>query len=151
MSKSSSDKITRVHPYAWLWEPLEEQTTFVVRPMFGTKVVYLHGKSVLCFAASKEPWQGVLICTDRAHHAALQAEFPCLVPHAVLGKWLYLPEAADEFERVGEQLVRLVKNQDPRIGVESSPKKRTRRKSKVALKTSTRGRRSTPPRSSLQR
>ena len=120
-----------VHPYAWLWEPLELEASFVLRAMFGAKAVYLDGKLALCFMAKAEPWRGVLICTDRTEHASLMSDFPALMPHAVLPKWLYLPESADSFERDAERVVQLVRRRDARIGVTGKQKKakgrRTRR------------------------
>ena len=118
--------LKKVHPHAWLWEPLEADATFVLGAMFGTKVAYIAGKLVLCFSAKAEPWRGVLVCTDRMEHASLMAQFPALVPHPILGKWLYLPESADEFERVAEHLVVLAKRRDPRIGVIPQAKRRKR-------------------------
>ena len=29
-----------IHPYAWLWEPLEDDASFVLRSMFGAKAAY---------------------------------------------------------------------------------------------------------------
>jgi hypothetical protein len=116
----------RVHPYAWLWEPLESDPTFVLGAMFGTKVAYLDGKLMLCFAARDEPWRGILVCTGRDRQAALIAELPALAPHPILPKWLYVPESADSFERTGAQLVRLARQRDSRIGV--AAKARARRK-----------------------
>jgi hypothetical protein len=106
-----------VHPFAWLWEPLHEEPTFLLRPMFGGKSAYLDGKLMLYFAAKKEPWRGVLVCTDRPHHAALQAEFPALTPHPILPKWLYLSEEAASFETTARRLVALARRRDPRLGV----------------------------------
>ena len=117
-------QVRKVHPHAWLWEPLEADAGFVLKPMFGGKSVYLDGNLMLYFAAKQEPWRGVLVCTDRAHHPALQAEFPELAPHPVLPKWLYLPESTDRFERVAVRLVALARQRDPRIGVAPKPKKR---------------------------
>lgn len=116
----------RIHRHAWLWEPLEADAGFVLRTMFGAKAVYLDGRNVLCFCAGEEPWRGVLVPTDRSHHASLQAEFPELAPHAVLGKWLYLPEEASSFERTAAALVALARRRDPRIGVESGARRRGR-------------------------
>ena len=82
----------RVHPYQWLWEPLEDDPTFVLRSMFSGKATYFGGKLMLYFTAGEEPWRGVLVCTDRVHHVSLLAEFPELAPHPILPKWLYLPE-----------------------------------------------------------
>lgn len=112
------------HRYEWLWEPLETDATFVLRSMFGTKAVYLDGKMVFCFSASEDPWRGVLVCTSHEHHAALQAEFTVLQPHAILPKWLYLPETADAFEATAAKLVALARRRDPRIGITPKPRKR---------------------------
>lgn len=122
----SLDRVAAVHPYAWLWEPLEDDPTFVLRPMFGAKSAYLGGKIYLCFTASAEPWRGVLVCTDRERHPALLAEFPELAPHPILPKWLYLPESAPRFERIATALVALARRRDPRLGVVPKPKKSKR-------------------------
>ena len=90
MREPAIGKPKRVHPYQWLWEPLEADPTFVLRPMFGGRAAYLDGRLMLYFTAGQEPWRGVLVCTDHGHHAALIAEFPDLSPHPVLPKWLYL-------------------------------------------------------------
>jgi len=118
--------VKAVHPYSWLWEPLAQDPSFVLRSMFGAKAVYLDGKIVLCFCARKEPWRGVLVATTKDNHASLLADFPALKPHAILPKWLYLPERSDAFESVGEKLVVLARRRDPRIGVTPKPKKRKR-------------------------
>ena len=97
---------------------MEEEASFVLRTMFGAKAAYLHGKLQLVFFAKTEPWRGVLVCTDRASHAALIKEFPALSPHPVLAKWLYLPESSDGFEHDANTLVALVRRGDPRIGVD---------------------------------
>ncbi len=114
----------KVHPYAWLWEPLEDDPTFLLRSMFSGKSAYLDGRLMLYFTATEEPWRGVLVCTDRAHHASLLAEFPELAPHPILPKWLYLPETADRFESAAERLVALARRRDPRLGVDPKPKRR---------------------------
>jgi hypothetical protein len=113
-----------VHRYRWLWEPLAGDPKFLLRSMFGAKAAYLDGRLMLCFCASDEPWRGVLVCTEREHHAALREEFPDLAPHPILPKWLYLPETADSFERSAERLVGLARVRDARIGVLPKPRKR---------------------------
>lgn len=126
---SRPERARLIHRHAWLWEPLEDDATFVLRTMFGAKAVYLDGRNVLCFCAGEEPWRGLLVPTDRAHHAALQADFPALAPHPILGKWLYLPEDAPTFERDATALVQLARARDPRVGITPQPKKaRTRRR-----------------------
>lgn len=123
-------RVRPVHAYAWLWEPLEGDPTFVLRPMFGTRAAYLDGRLQLCFSAQAEPWRGILVCTDRVRQESLRRDWPELVPHPVLPKWLYLPESADGFERVAEKLVQLARRRDPRIGVAPQPKRAVRLKRK---------------------
>lgn len=125
-----------VHPYAWLWEPLEQDPTFVLRAMFGAKAVYLHGLMTLCFSAGDEPWRGLLICTEHRHHSSLIRDFPALHPHPILPKWLYLPESADVFESCAAQLVRLARQGDPRIGVVPKPRKQNHKPPPEAKPTS---------------
>ncbi len=115
--KKTRDSIVRLHPYAWLWEPLAGEPSFILKSMFGAKAVYLRGQIMLCFMAKEPPWQGVLICTDRERHTALQRDFPSAKPHPVLPKWLYLEDSEDDFDRQAERLVKLVASGDERIGV----------------------------------
>ena len=122
----SSGPVRVVHRHQWLWEPLQTDPTFLLRSMFGAKAVYLEGRLMLCFCAGDEPWQGVLVCTERAHHPALLAEFPELFPHPILPKWLYLRETADAFETIAERLVRLARQRDPRLGITPQPRKKQR-------------------------
>ncbi len=123
--KSPREKFTRIHPLAWLWEPLEADATFVLRTMFGAKALYLDGMLMLCCCAGDEPWRGLLVCTSRDHHASLQGEFPGLAPHPVLPKWLYLPESSRSFEKSAPVLVGLVRRRDPRFGVQPQARKRS--------------------------
>ncbi|HZZ58282.1 MAG TPA: hypothetical protein VFE31_10670 [Opitutaceae bacterium] len=119
-------KAVRIHPYAWLWEPLAADPTFLLRPMFGTRAAYLDGRLVLCFAARREPWRGLLIATEREHHASLRAQFPALRPHPILPKWLYLPDSAAGFERVAGGFIELARARDPRVGVTPAAARRSR-------------------------
>ena len=117
-----------VHRHQWLWEPLQSDPTFLLRSMFGTRAAYLDGRLVLCFCARQEPWRGVLVCTEREHQASLRAEFPSLLPHPILPKWLYLPESSDAFESIATRLVRAARARDPRLGIISPKGKTTRRR-----------------------
>jgi len=129
MRSSEVRMIKAVHAYAEFWEPLEANPTFVIRPMFGTKAVYLYGKIVLCFSTRKDPWHGVLVATERVHHDSLLTEFPTLSAHPILPKWLYVPDSSNRFEETVERLVQLVRNRDPRIGV--IPRSKTKRPNKA--------------------
>jgi hypothetical protein len=115
-----------VHRHLWLVEPLATEPTLLVRPMFGGRAVYLHGRLVLYLAAKAEPWRGVLVPMERDQHAALQRDFPALAPHPVLPKWLYLPESAESFEADAARLVTLARTRDPRIGIVPPAAKRRR-------------------------
>lgn len=117
MKNFADTKLKKIHPYAWLWEPLEDDAGFLLRSMFGGKSVYLDGRMVLYFARGEEPWNGLCVCLERAQHAALLAEFPELAPHEILPKWLYLSEENERFESLAPRLVALAKRRDGRIGV----------------------------------
>jgi len=106
MREPLTGRTRKVHLYQWLWEPLETDPTFLLRPMFGGKAAYLGGKLVLYFSANEEPWRGVLVCTERLYHPSLLAEFSALVRHPILSKWLYLSEGADSFERTASAWLR---------------------------------------------
>lgn len=116
------------HPLQWLAEPLVNEPTFLLKSWFGGRTIMLHGRHHLFLTTQGEPWQGVLVCTSREHHASLLAEFHALVPHPVLGKWLYLSESAETFERDARRLVQCVRANDPRLGILPSPKKKRRAK-----------------------
>lgn len=120
----------KANRHRWLLEPLEEQPTFESRPMFGALGVYFNGLLVLALCDTAEPWRGILVPTEREAHAALIAEFPALVPHPILGKWLYLPESAHSFERDAARIVERIRRLDARIGV--LPEKRRPKKPRPA-------------------
>ncbi len=117
-----------VHPHAWLWEMVQQEPTFVLRPMFGARAIYLHGLMMLCLTSGQEPWNGLLVCTDRDRQPALIAEFPSLAPHPILPKWLYLPESSSDFETTAEKLVRLARAKDSRLGIVPNVRNAKRRK-----------------------
>jgi hypothetical protein len=114
------------HPLEWLAEPVRDEPTFELKSWFGGRTIMLHGKHQLFLTVQGEPWQGVLVCTYHEHQPSLRAEFPALCQHPVLGKWLYLPESAETFERDAKRLVQLVRSGDPRLGIEPSSKKKKR-------------------------
>jgi hypothetical protein len=116
------------HPLRWLTEPLVDEPSFVFKAWFGGRTISLHGQHHLVLTSQGEPWQGVLVCTSREHHASLLADFPALVPHPVLGKWLYLSEAAETFERDARRLVQCVRTRDARLGILPSPSKKRAKK-----------------------
>jgi hypothetical protein len=114
------------HPLEWLAEPLRDDPGLEMKAWFGGRTLMLDGKHQLFLTTQGEPWQGVLVCTFHEHHPSLLAEFPALHPHPVLGKWLYLPENTETFEREARRLVQLARVRDPRLGVPPSARKKKR-------------------------
>lgn len=85
---------------------------------------YLDGKLYLAVADGKEPWNGLMVCSSHEHHAAILSEYPQLVSHPVLGKWLYLSRSHPEFEGLATELAEQARRRDPRLGVKPQQKKR---------------------------
>jgi hypothetical protein len=119
-------KAKREPPFQWLLESAESEPSFFQKPMFGCQAVYMFGRLVLVLAAGEEPWNGLLVCTSREFHSALIRDYPGLQRHPVLGKWLYLTQAHDNFEEIARQLVQQIVKEDPRIGVEPGVRRRRR-------------------------
>lgn len=114
----------RANEYQWIVEELETRSTFTAKAMMGCELIGLNGLQRLVLADKAEPWRGLLVCTNRDQHESLCREFKSLRPHPVLGKWLYLSAACDDFESTALALADLVLRADSRIGVESKPRKR---------------------------
>lgn len=106
-------------------EALADEPSLLVKSMFGCVACYAHGRLMLVLADRRPPWRGVLVPTRHEHHAALRAEIHALAVHPVLGKWLHVPEAGDEFEDAVGRVVALAAAGDARVGVE--PPGRVRR------------------------
>jgi hypothetical protein len=122
-------KAGRAHPFRWVVEPLLEEPSYIERAMFGCRGCYLHGRLVVVLAARRrEPWNGLLVPTDKRHHHSLRRDHKSLVIHPILKKWLYLPESNEDFEAAARMLVESILADDPRIGVEAMG--RTQRRSK---------------------
>lgn len=81
---------------------------------------------VLVLCSGEEPWNGLLIPTDHQFHDDIQKDFQYIVQHPVLKKWLYLPEASEDFESLAMDIVEKIRIGDQRFGVE--PKERKSRK-----------------------
>ena len=125
---SSGKKIRRQHPLQWLVEPLMEEASYLEKPMFGCQACYLHGRLALVLAEGDEPWDGVLIPTEKDFHDSVKKDFKDVVQHPVLKKWLYLSQSSEDFETVASDIVEAVRMNDQRFGVE--PKERVLKKSR---------------------
>ncbi|MGB7620718.1 MAG: hypothetical protein WBN92_00045 [Terriglobia bacterium] len=114
-------KSRKKHRHQWVIDALCEQPSFLQKRMFGSEACYLHGRLVLALASGEvEPWKGLLVPTEKIHHRSLREEFKGLRVHSVLKKWLYLPEAFDEFEQTASLLIKKILINDVRLGIESA-------------------------------
>jgi len=127
---SHSKKKPKTHPLLWVVESLMEEPSYLEKPMFGCLAIYLHGRLMLVLASGEEPWDGLLIPTDHQHHDAIRDDFDYVVQHPVLKKWLYLPEATEDFETAASDIVEIVRMNDQRFGVE--PKERVSKRKRKA-------------------
>lgn len=124
----------------YLYEPLESFDTFATKRMFGGMAIYVHGRMVLHIAEDEgsltyrdqkfdfDIWNGLLVVTGREFHESLFADFPQLINHPVLPKWLYLPVSHTDFESVAEGVLEAIRLNDERIGIYPKPKKQRKKK-----------------------
>jgi hypothetical protein len=117
------------------FEDLAGHESFVSKRMFGGMAVYYKGLNVAVLKEdpgdktyrgkkfSFDIWDGVMIPTSREFHSLLQKDLPDLVPHPVLGKWLYLPQQTEHFEEIFAALIILIRRGDYRIGIIPAQKK----------------------------
>lgn len=121
-------KARRSHPFQWVVEPLAEEPSYIEKAMFGCRGCYLYGRLVLVLAArGREPWNGLLLPTERRYHQSLRRDYKALTIHLILKKWLYLPESGEDFEESARGIVESIKADDPRIGVEPKEKSATKK------------------------
>ncbi|MCB0357232.1 MAG: hypothetical protein KDD40_09505 [Bdellovibrionales bacterium] len=122
-------------------EPLMGDASYFSKPMFvGLTIYYLNLMRFVLVESEGDReyrgqnfdfdlWNGVLLCTSREHHPSLISQWTTLIPHPVLGKWLYLKMTDLQFESVFQELVECVINNDLRIGI--VPGQRKHRKTKI--------------------
>jgi hypothetical protein len=112
--------------HEWIFEPFVEHPTFFTRSMFGGLAAYLFERQMLLLVEPTKNgrwnWHGVLVCTDRKHHASIKGEFPALVPHEFLRKWLFIDSAHEDFESTMDAVAKRVASNDARFGIVSLPR-----------------------------
>jgi hypothetical protein len=123
----SRDALSR-HRFRALVDPLMAEASFLSRPMFGCVGCYVNGRLVLVLADRSEPWQGLLVPTEKPLHGSLLADFPALRVHPVLRKWLYVPHAKGGFATAAREIVEHILADDRRFGVEPAPPRLPRRR-----------------------
>jgi hypothetical protein len=118
--------------HEWILGAFAEHPTFFTKRMFGGLAAYLFERQMMLLVeptkSGRWKWHGVLICTDREHHASIRAEFPALMPHQVLGKWLFIDSSHEDFEATMDAVARRMASDDPRFGVWPQSLKRRRQK-----------------------
>lgn len=125
---SSSKKKKKQYPLHWIVESLMEEPSYLEKPMFGCLAVYVHGRLSLLLTSGEEPWNGLLIPTEHQFHESIRQDFSNVVQHPILKKWLYLPEASDDFESISSEIVEIIRMNDQRFGVE--PRERVKKRPK---------------------
>ena len=125
--RDAGDALSR-HRFRVLVDPLMAEASFVSRPMFGCVGCYLNGRLVLVLADRREPWQGLLVPTEKPLHRSLLADFPALRVHPVLRKWLYVPQAKGGFAAAAGEILEHILAGDRRFGVEAALPRLPRRR-----------------------
>ena len=117
--------------HEWILDAFAAHPTFFTRGMFGGLAVYLFGRQMLLLVeptkSGRWTWRGVMVCTAYEHHSSIQAEFPALMPHDFLRKWLFIDSAREDFESTMEAVANRIARNDPRFGILPKAPSRRRR------------------------
>jgi hypothetical protein len=123
----------------WVCQAFESHASFFTKRMFGGLAIYLFGRQMMILVEPTKTgrwnWHGVLICTEHAHQQAILRDFPHLVPHEVLKKWLFIDSRHDDFESTMNGVAQAIAQDDPRFGIRPrtrTPKKNPPEKRKTA-------------------
>ena len=107
--------------HEWIFEAFSEHPTFFTKRMFGGLAAYLFERQMLVLVeptkTGRWTWHGVLVCSDHKHHGSIQAQFPALIPHQVLRKWLFIDSAHEDFESTMQTVAKHLASNDARFGV----------------------------------
>ena len=126
-------------------EDLLDRTSYVRKPMFGGFGFYLNDRMILALFEGDgestykgkdyhfEIWHGCLFPIEREYHPQALKQFPFLVPHPVLSKWLYLPLKTENFEDLTSKIIRQILKPDSYWGV--IPKAKSTKAQKILKKT----------------
>lgn len=127
--KKIARKPKKVFHLTWAFEQFEEDEGFYTKRMFGGMAAYCHGKMVMLLAENPgdriyrekvydfDIWNGVLLPTEYELQDSITKEFPTLVQHPVLKKWLYIPLDTEDFEDTVNQISSYISDSDERFGI----------------------------------
>lgn len=111
----------------WIFQVFEDHASFFTKRMFGGLAAYLFGRQMMVLVeptkTGRWKWHGVLICTEHAQHPSLIKEFPQLVPHHIVKKWLYIDSGHEDFEPTMERAAAAIARDDQRFGIEPRARK----------------------------
>src|SRR5262250_495450 len=110
----------------WILQVFEEHPSFFTKRMFGGLAIYLFGRMMMVLVeptkTGRWKWHGVLVCTEHEQQSAINEEFPELVPHDILKKWLYIDSCHEDFEPTMERVAKAIARDDQRFGIHSGPR-----------------------------
>jgi len=115
------NKDRKTFEHEWIFEAFAAHRTFFTKRMFGGLAAYAFERQMLVLVeptkSGRWKWHGVLVCTDYAHHASIQGEFPALKPHAILRKWLFIDSKHEDFEPTMAAVAQRMASNDRRFGI----------------------------------
>ena len=147
--KAKKTKSKKSFDLIWAFENFEDHHSFYSKRMFGGLSAYVHDRMMMCLTedpgnkewrGKKYPidlWNGILLPTNYEHHSSIIEEFPEVIQHPMLEKWLYLPLTAKNFESMAHHIATKMYENDIRFGVYPQKKISKKRKKKVAKKKET--------------
>lgn len=105
----------------WILDAFAGSPTFFTKRMFGGLAAYVHERQMLVLVeptkTGRWTWHGVLVCTNREHQASIRTDFPALIPHDILRKWLYIDSTHQDFESTMEAIAKRMARNDRRFGI----------------------------------
>lgn len=117
---------------------------YIKKPMFGGFAYYYEARFVLCLFEKTgdrhfknknydfELWNGCLFPMERENHATILTQYPFLIHHPVLPKWLYLPTDTEAFESNVEILLKEIRKRNLKFGI--IPKSKIKKTNKAIKK-----------------
>lgn len=134
-------------PNELLWiEDLLQNKNLHRKPMFGGFGYYDGDKMMIASFESQgdtthrgqkysfEIWNGLLFPLEKEFHQKALKQFPILINHPVLPKWLYLPLQTENFDDLATSIIKAILKPQSYWGVISAKKKK---KSQVSVKNNT--------------
>lgn len=112
----------------WIEDQLPE--SFNRRAMFGG-FAYYDGPflKLILFEGSSDRWNGCMFPAEKEHHPKLLQQFPFLVNHSILPKWLYLSLSDEDFDDHAKKVIRELAKPQSLWGTIPDRKKKAQKKS----------------------